>query len=89
MNKMEEFIKQDEYCKINNVPEGIGCDGCPAKNKSMCADRLRGLCGKLLKLWNENIGSPEWGKIKEEIKKFGLTDYNILSLCKGIIEFNE
>ena len=87
--KMIEFIEQDEYCKVNNVPEGIGCDGCPAKDKNMCADRLRGLCGKLLKLWNENIGSQKWKRICEEIKKFGLTDYNILALYRGIIEFNE
>jgi len=87
--KNREFEEQDEYCKEHNTPEGKGCDECPAEDKNLCADRLRGLCGKLLKLWNENIGTPEWKEIVKKIKQFGLTDWNILELRKGIIEFLE
>lgn len=47
-NKMsyEEFKEQDEYCGKNNIPGGIGCEGCKGEN-SICADNIRGIIGKL------------------------------------------
>jgi len=87
--KEKEFKEQDDYCRINNVPGGEGCDNCPAKDKNMCADRLRGLCGKLLKLYGIKNKGNEWEYLLEEIKKYGLREYNLLVLHKGIIEFNE
>ncbi len=48
MNKMsiEDFDKQVQYCRENNIPEGCGCVGCPGEF-SVCADNVVNLCGKL------------------------------------------
>jgi hypothetical protein len=52
MMRIEEFLDQDNWCKKNNIPEGVGCLGCPGENKSYCADMIRnyhgnGECEKL------------------------------------------
>lgn len=44
----EEFKKQDEYCRENNTPEGLGCEGCSGK-EGVCADNIWNIIGKLEK----------------------------------------
>jgi len=91
---LAEFKLQDKYCRENNIPEGVGCDGCPAKDKKHCADRLRGLCG----LWrelsyersvNKNLTrNDKFEKISEELDiEYGISPFSQLELIKGIIEF--
>ena len=81
-----EFTEQEAYCRAFNTPEGPGCDECPAIDKDMCADKLRGLCGKLLKT---PFNDPTWKQIAKKIQGFGLTPFNILGLYNGAIEFND
>lgn len=42
----EEYKEQDLYCRLNNTPEGAGCDHCQGKDM-VCADNVRNLLGEL------------------------------------------
>lgn len=82
---LSEFREQDTYCRLNNTPEGKGCDNCPAKDKEHCADALRNLCGKLLKATSEDAN-----RISSELNKiYGITPFAQLALFNGILEFDK
>ena len=85
--KLAEFQAQDNYCEANNTPEGMGCDGCPATDKSHCADALRNLAGKFLDALETKADTREIAKQIE--KDYGFTAWNILALAKGELEFPE
>ena len=90
--KLREFEKQDTYCKENNIPEGRGCNGCPALDKEHCADALRNLCGKWLasRELPDKERKVKFYHISRELERdYGLTPWNQLALLKGEIEFPE
>ena len=82
--KLSEFNAQDKYCREQNTPKGPGCDQCPG-DREWCADRLRAIAGYLA----EN--GPKSEKAEEfrlQLKNYyGLTDWNILCIYRGELEF--
>mgnify|MGYP001616859517 CR=1 FL=1 len=82
--RLSEYVEQDTYCRENNVPDGVGCNGCPANGSSDCADALRNLAGK----WFSALGTDAWTEINREMeRRFGLSPFNQLALTQGILEF--
>jgi hypothetical protein len=61
---VEEFDKQEKYCRENNVPGGIGCEGCSGKD-SVCADNIRGIMKEILPV--------KYFLIKKEFKGYDIT----------------
>ena len=85
--KLSEFNEQDKFCRENNTPEGVGCRGCPARDKEHCADALRNLCGKFMDSINDK---PNFYRLSRELTEhYGLTRWNQLALFKGELEFPE
>lgn len=70
---IEEFKEQEEYCKKNNTPEGVGCVGCPGEH-GVCADNIRNLMGKL-RVWNMNLKGIN-KTLEEHEKKLNLFKWN-------------
>ncbi len=83
--RLKEFQEQDKYCREHNVPEGAGCDECPAQDKKYCADTLRNLCARWLKTSGE-----ERNRISEELdRRYHISPWSQLSLLDGIIELGD
>jgi len=85
--KLQEFKSQDKWCRENNLPDGIGCDGCPCAENSrgyVCADALRNLADKFIKAIGK---SDELDTISKKLKNdFGMSPYAQLALVEGVIE---
>ena len=79
-------IGLDEFSKIthreNNIPEGVGCKGCPGEYTDYCADALRNLCGRFLKAKGDELNEIS----KELDYKYGLPPFNQLAIVQGYIE---
>lgn len=82
-----EFLEQDRYCRENNIPEGKGCDNCPAIDKEYCADALRRLCNQW-QIYRRSETKTQFEQCVSELENvYGLSMWNQLALTQGIIEF--